>query len=196
MKKYLAKYLVLAMVVVVAGLLAYYFINPSTSLKFSSEETSVTPAHIDKVLEIGEWEFLTVRDEEIADTTAYEKRIWPLPDKKKQLARIYTGTLRIGFDLKKDTKPDWIKTKGDTAIVKLPKTRLLDERFIDEAATRPLIEEGKWTHSDRAALTAQAALKMKKQVLTPETLAQADTTARVQLTALLRSLGYTTILYR
>lgn len=187
------KYLLISLLIALLGVVGYFIISRSTDLSFNQSATETSPTRIDKVLEIGEWEFLSIHDEEILDTVAEVKRIWPLPAGKKRLARIYKGTLRLGFDLKKDVTPGWIEEHGDTVRVTLPPIRLLDERFIDEAASEPLYEEGKWTHVDRQALTRQAVRKMKRVCLTPDNLEKANQSAVTRMEQLLRTLGFTHI---
>lgn len=52
---------------------------------------------------------------------------------------------------------------ADTVMVTMPPVKLLDDKFVDEAATKSFIEDGKWSEADRAALTArrQAALRRR-----------------------------------
>ena len=187
------KYLFISLLIAVLLVVGYFIISRSTDLSFNQSATETSPTRIDKVLEIGEWEFLSIHDEEIVDTVAEVKRIWPLPAGKKRLARIYKGTLRLGFDLKKDVTPGWIEEHGDTVRVTLPPIRLLDERFIDEAASEPLYEEGKWTHADRQALTRQAVRKMKRMCLTPDNMEKATQSAVTRMEQLLRTVGFTHI---
>lgn len=106
-----------------------------------------------------------------------------------RLVRIYYGTLRLGIDLRQ-TEKDWITTKGDSIIVKLPPVKLLDENFIDEGRTRAFIESGKWTETDRAAMTRKAYQLMIGQCLTPQNIASAERNANIQMENLLRSMGF------
>lgn len=184
------KYIFLLLLLIIACVGVYIYFKQTTDVSFQQSETATLPTRIEKIKDIGEWEFLSITSEDIVDTTAVVKRPWPLPDSKKRLVRIYKGTLRLGFDLKTDTREGWIAERGDTVDVKLPPVRLLDDRFIDEAATRPLIEEGDWTHEDRERLYSKAVRKMKREYLSPENIHRVETSALEQMESLLRSLGF------
>ena len=90
-----------------------------------------TPMRIQAIRSIGQWEFLSIDDEEIIDTI---RRHWLSSD--DQLVRIYRGTLRLGIDFRQ-CSPDWALAYGDTVKVRLPEVRLLDNLFIDEALPLP-----------------------------------------------------------
>ena len=106
--------------------------------------------------------------------------------------RIYTGTLRIGIDLR-DATPGWATARGDTAWLRLPPVKLLDERFIDEARTRSFYERGRWDAATRQQLYERAREAMMHRCLTQENMEAARQNARQQFTSLLRGLGYTHI---
>ena len=59
----------------------------------SNKQIDVSPEEIRKIKDIGQWEFLAIRTEELAELD--EKAL--LGD--KQLAQIYTGTVRLGIDI-------------------------------------------------------------------------------------------------
>ena len=113
------------------------------------EKIGITPEQIVSMKSIGEWEFLSIADEELVDTT----RKGMLSD--DHLVRIYYGTVRLGINMHQ-VAPHWIRTMGDSVDVTLPKVGLLDRDFIDEARTRSFYESGKWSHSDREALYLKA----------------------------------------
>ncbi len=180
----------LAVALVIAVLALWWGVRASTHLETSVSEFSTTASRIEAIKQIGEWEFLAISDEEIVDTTGVVKRIWPLPDGKKYLARIYKGTLRLGFDLQSDAPENWITVSGDSVSAVLPGIRLLDERFIDETATKPLMEDGDWTSADRQRLYVKAARQMKARCLTESNCERARGIAIEQVTELLKSLGF------
>ncbi len=185
----------LLLIIIILALLGggYYWFSQNTDVEFEETEVKTIPTRIEKIKEIGEWEFLTISDEEIAEYSKTVKRTWPLPDAKQSISRIYSGTLRVGFNLKKDVKEGWIVENGDTVDVRLPKVHLLDERFIDEAASRSLIEEGDFSHEEREKLYDIAQKKMKAACLTPENMQRAETTAKEQMTSLLKAIGFKVI---
>ncbi len=158
--------------------------NSTTSLHISHEgQVEITPTQIDSIRSIGQWEFLSIADEEIVDTVRHGF----FGD--DQLSRIYYGTLRLGLDLR--TMPDdWITMDHDTVVVTIPSARLLDDDFLDEARTRSFIEEGKWSEADRAALSRKAIYLMRRRCLTPANIRRANDNAKVQIEQLIRSMGF------
>lgn len=158
--------------------------NATTSLHISHEgQVEITPTQIDSIRSIGQWEFLSIADEEIVDTVRHGF----FGD--DQLSRIYYGTLRLGLDLR--TMPDDLITMDhDTVVVTIPSARLLDDNFLDEARTRSFIEEGKWSEADRAALSRKAIYLMRRRCLTPANIRRANDNAKVQIEQLIRSMGF------
>lgn len=148
-----------------------------------NEHIAVTQAQIDSIRAIGQWELLTISTEEMVDTIEphwYGEREW---------TRIYTGTLRIGVDLKR-ARADWFRVAGgDSAVVVLPEPTLLDEHFIDEARTRTFNQQGSWNAAAAEALYAKAARAMKARALTPDNLRRARAGATQQMAGLARALG-------
>lgn len=143
----------------------------------------VTPEEIRAVKNIGEFEFLRIQTEELVELN--EAGI--LGD--KQIARIYTGTLRIGFDLS-SVPDDWFVAQGDTAIINVPRLRLLDQNFIDETRTRAFYEKGTWDAVARERLYQKARKRMMKRVLTPANYAAARRNATGLLTRIFFDMGY------
>lgn len=144
---------------------------------------TMTATQIDSLRSIGQWEFLSIADEEVVDTIRHGF----FGDDR--LARIYYGTLRLGIDLSK--APDgWISNDKDTVVVTLPKAQLLDDNFVDEARTRSFIETGKWTENDRAALTRKAVVVMRRRCMTEANIKRANNNAKVQMATLVKSMGF------
>ena len=124
-------------------------------LKGSIEQTEVgievddsinlTPEQIESIKAIGQWEFLSVSDEQMVDTV--RKGFFS----DDHLVRIYYGTVRLGIDLHQ-VDSGWINTRGDSLEVTLPRITLLDRDFIDEARTKSFHESGRW--KPRGALPA------------------------------------------
>ena len=75
-----------------------------------SDHVEVTPATIASIKSIGQWEFLTIHDEEYVDTV----REGFFSD--DGLARIYYGTLRLGLDMS-HLDDHAIRMEGDTVLV-------------------------------------------------------------------------------
>ena len=148
-----------------------------------NSDINITPQQIQLIKDIGEWEFLSVSNEELVDTV--RKGLFS----DDHLVRIYYGTLRLGIDLNK-AKKGWIKTQGDSVMVTLPKIGLLDKDFIDEARTKAFYESGRWTATDREALYRKANRQMIAHCLTPENLRCAQDNADQQFRKMLKAMGF------
>lgn len=145
---------------------------------------SIAFTQLKSVRDIGQWEFLTITDEELVDSTSGR-----LLGSDKQITRIYYGTLRLGIDMTQ-LSDDAIRLHGDTLDVKLPPVRLLDEEFIDETRTRSFYEVGIWDHSARKALYEKAMRQMRSRCLTEDNLNAAQARAVEEVTHLFESMGY------
>lgn len=176
------KILIAGFIVILGTILIWQFFH-STNIHITKEgKMEFTPVEIEKIRNIGEWEFLSISDEEIVDTIRHGF----FGD--DELSRIYYGTLRLGINLS-EIKEDWITMDNDTVVVKLPPVKLLDNNFLDEARTKSFIEDGKWTEEDRAALTDRAIRLMRKRCLTKQNISKAENNAKHQMTMLLNSMG-------
>ena len=182
------KVLILLAIILVLWWLLFTEKDNHLSLEVNSD-INVTPEQIQRIKAIGEWEFLSISDEELVDTV--RKGLF----KDDQLVRIYYGTLRLGVNLQ-HVKDGWIKTQGDTVSVTLPKVGLLDEQFIDEARTKAFYESGKWTPKDREALYHKANRQMKAHCLTPQNLKSAENNADTQFRRMMKAMGYNNITIR
>ncbi len=150
------------------------------------DRIELTSQEIRRMEQIGQWEFLSVRVEVVADTL----REGIFSDDR--LVAVYTGTPRIGIDMGRATG-EWVSVRGDTAVLCLPAVRLLDENFIDEARTKVFYESGKWSNAARRDLYGRASAEVLRRSLTPANLRRAEANARVQFTAMFRALGFRTV---
>lgn len=149
-----------------------------------SRTIDLTPTQVQGIQDIGQWEFLSVSDEELVDTVAHGF----FGD--SELMRIYYGTLRLGIDLHK-ARPQWLAVEADTIVVAtLPPIELLDRNFIDEARTQAFFESGKWTAADRQSLYNRAYRQMLARCWTKENIRVAEQHAVEQMTQLLRTMGF------
>lgn len=155
----------------------------------NDEKTELSPTMLTSMAQIGQWEFLSVSDEELVDTTA--RTLFG----EKQLTRIYYGTLHLGVDMHAADK-DWVKVYGDSVSVLLPPVKLLDENFIDEARTQSFFETGSWSEADRAALLQKAKRQMKQRCLSQSNLQSARANATARTTQIFRALGYKSVTVR
>jgi hypothetical protein len=149
----------------------------------ADQQIDITPERIKSIKEIGEWEFLSISDEELVDTI----RLGIFSNDR--LARIYYGTLRLGVNLKQ-VEPGWIVARGDTIDITLPQIDLLDRDFIDEARTRSFYESGTWSPKDREAMLQRAYHKMLQRGMTSQNLQIAKQNGDAQVRQVLQSMGF------
>ena len=149
----------------------------------ADDAIDASPTQIQSIKAIGEWEFLSVSLEELADTV--RKGIFS----DDELSRIYYGTLRLGINMHQ-VEPGWLTAEGDSVSLSLPQVALLDRDFIDEARTKPFFETGSWKPEDREALYRQAHNRMLQHGLTKENLVAAEDNAREQITSLMKAIGF------
>ena len=181
--------LVVALLVIGVG---YYFFNKATDMSASvdvDQRIGITPTQITAMKQIGEWEFLSVADEELIDTL----RAGFFSD--DELIRIYYGTPRLGIDMR-EVDDNWIQRDKDTIVVVLPPVKLLDEHFIDEARTKSFFESGKWTDADRNAMYERARQRMKARALNSSNMKSAEENALRQFYQMLRSMGFENVRVR
>ena len=149
----------------------------------SDNKIDIPPEVIQSIKSIGEWEFLSIADEEMVDTT--RKGVFS----DDHLVRIYYGQLSLGVNMHK-VGPRWIEVAGDSVTVTLPKVELLDNDFIDEARTKSFYESGKWSAADREAMYRRAYSLMKRNCLTPKNIRAAQNNAEAQMQNIMKSLGF------
>lgn len=179
--------------IVVAVVAALFWVSHTarhTTVSISSEKKiDITPEQIRSIKAIGQWEFLSVTDEELVDTV--RRGIFS----DDHLVRIYYGTLRFGIDLGQ-AKPGWIMARGDSVIVTLPPISLLDHDFIDEARTKSFFESGRWTATDREAMYRRAYRQMMSHSFTRANIRSAENNADAQFRNMLRAMGFDNIVIR
>lgn len=151
-----------------------------------NDSIDITPTQVLAMEEIGEWEFLSIEDEEMVDTV--RKKLFGTDE----LIRIYRGILRLGIDLS-EAREDWVAVSGDTLRIVLPKVKLLDDDFIDEAKTQPFFESGTWSDQARSDLYHRAKARMKARCLTKENIASAEDNALKQFYQMFKAMGYETV---
>ena len=168
----------------VAIVLTLVHLNRDTTISIGSDNRiDPTPTLIASMKSIGEWEFLSISDEEVIDTVRHGFF------SDDELVRIYYGTLRLGIDTRQ-AHEGWIAMRGDTLCATLPPVKLLDNDFIDETRTRSFIETGKWSHQDRKLMYNRADAMMRRRCLTRQNYQTAQQNAKTQFENLLRSMGF------
>lgn len=177
--------IILTLVVIIGGCL--YWWNKDNKVEGGSVgETTISPTQVKSIESIGQWEFLSVSDEELIDTTRHGF----FGDDK--LVRIYYGTLHLGIDMK-DVKEGWMKADQDTITCTLPPIKLLDNNFIDEAKTHSFFETGKWTGKDRQDLYNRAYAAMKKRCLSQANITSAENNAQSQFFKMMKAMGFANV---
>ena len=176
----------IAVALIVVAALVYWIFGKleKTNLEVCSDQRiDITPEQIQSIKNLGEWEFLSVSDEEMVDTT--RKGFFS----DDHLSRIYYGTLRIGINMQ-TVKDGWIRHQGDSVWILLPHVGLLSDDYIDEAKTRSFFESGRWTPDDRESMLQRAHRKMKVHCLTTVNLKSAEQNADTQLRQMFKSMGF------
>ena len=193
MKRWTKIYVTLGLVavIVVAGLV-WRLIDEVKDAKLevvSDNKIDISPEVVQSIKSIGEWEFLSIADEEMVDTI--RKGIFS----DDHLVRIYYGQLSLGVNMHK-VGPRWIEAVGDSVTVTMPKVELLDNDFIDEARTKSFYESGKWSAADREAMYRRAYALMKKNCLTPKNIRTEQNNAESQMQNVMKSLGFRVVTIR
>lgn len=152
------------------------------------EHYDATPALMDSIRSIRQWELLEV--EVVTDIDTSRSRYLGMVH--DNLRRRYYGSMSLGIDL--DNVPEqWYDAHGDSITVRLPEVILLDETFIDESRTRLLVSDSKDFEADpvtKQRMYDRAVEKMKAQGLAPKNLQKARKNAEDELTRLLKNVGY------
>lgn len=159
-----------------------------TSFHISDSHTiDLTPEQITSIKNIGKWEFLSMDMEEMVDTIHHRTLL-----SDEELVRIYRGTARLGTDMT-EVSEGWLTTNGDTATLVMPRIRLLNKKFIDEANTRTFTEKGSWDAKAREALYKKTERKMLLRLKQNDAYAKAEESGRAQMTALMKAIGFNTV---
>lgn len=175
--------LVLALLVLGVGAYLLNRVSENSATTEVDQRIDVTPTQITAMKQIGQWEFLSVSDEELVDT------LRPGFFSDDELIRIYYGTMRLGIDMS-DANESWISHDNDTIEVTLPPIRLLDDRFIDEARTKSFFESGSWSDADREAMYQRARQRMMARGLSKSNMESAEQNASRQFYQMMRSMGF------
>jgi len=187
LKVYVA--IAIGMVVIVAVAVLVHKCGDSSVHTEVDDGIGLTPTQVLSMREIGQWEFLSIEDEELVDTV--HKGFFS----EKALTRIYYGTLRLGFDMK-SVGQGWLSRTADTLTVTLPPITLLDEDFIDETRTKAFYETGTWTDKDRKDLYERARAKMLRRCLTEANIKSAEQNASRQVGQMFKALGFSHVRIR
>jgi len=175
-------------IVMLSGIRGCYNSGNDNWIEFGgNKKIDPSPIQIESIHKIQQWEFLSIDDEELIDTTI--THWWK---SNEHLVRIYRGCIRLGIDFK-ECKPNWAMSIADTAIITLPGIKLLDPNFIDEARTRSFHEDGEWNANAYQQLYKRAQREMLKKALTEKNIQKAEENATAQVSNLFRTLVYANI---
>ena len=158
------------------------------TLSATDERAEMTPAVIDSIRSIGQWELSTVVLTTEVDTV--QKRWLGLV--KDHLKRSYTGRMSVGIDLTR-LAPQCHTVEADTIRITLPDVCLLDSNFIDESKTRVIVSDSETMEHDAGiskAMLAKARQRMRHDGVTPDVLSQCRRRATDEITRRLTDIGY------
>ena len=182
----------LCIAVGVAAYLALRYVFSSSSLTTETEERiERTPAVVDSIRSIGQWELASV--ELSVDVDTIRKRWIGLV--KDEVKRRYTGRLSVGIDMTQ-LQDSCYAVSGDTITVTLPAVRLLDTNFIDESRTRTLIadnEEFADNPQVKKAMLEKARRRLAAQGADSETVAECRQRAAAEVKERFSAIGYSTV---
>lgn len=182
-KKNILVKLLLLTIVAFAAIWLYQGVRQTEVSLGADQRIDLTPQQIQSIKDIGQWEFLSVSDEQLVDTT--RRGIFS----DDHLVRIYYGTMRLGIDMRQ-LETGWIQREGDSLTIILPPIGLLDRDFIDEARTRSFHESGRWTAQDREALLKRAYQRMLQHGMTDQNIESARQNGEALFRQMMRSMGF------
>ncbi len=195
MKRTLRFYITAALLCLAVGVAAYLALRSvfsGSSLTTEAEERiERTPAVVDSIRSIGQWELASV--ELSVDVDTIRKRWIGLV--KDEVKRRYTGRLSVGIDMTQ-LQDSCYAVSGDTITVTLPAVRLLDTNFIDESRTRTLIadnEEFADNPQVKKAMLEKARRRLAAQGADSETVAECRQRAAAEVKERFSAIGYSTV---
>lgn len=195
MKHTLRFYITAALLCIAVGVAAYLALRhvfSSSSLTTEAEERiERTPAVVDSIRSIGQWELASV--ELSVDVDTIRKRWIGLV--KDEVKRRYTGRLSVGIDMTQ-LQDSCYAVSGDTITVTLPAVRLLDTNFIDESRTRTLIadnEEFADNPQVKKAMLEKARRRLAAQGADSKTVAECRQRAAAEVKERFSAIGYSTV---
>lgn len=186
------KYVTIAITAVATLAIAYFCLQSCVENSgMGTEENSraeMTPAVLDSIRSIGEWQLMTVPLTVQVDTV--QKR-W-LGIVKDNLKRSYTGTMSLGIDLR-SMPEDWSSIDEDTIFLSLPDVCLLDSNFIDESKTRVILSDNEDFEADtkvKSAMLRTARNRIIRTGITPSNLENCRKEAKKELSRRFKAIGY------
>lgn len=117
----------------------------------------------------------------------------PIPYADDEICIIADGTARAGIDLS-SFNSDCFVVSGDTLTVKLPKAEIFDV-IINPSGFEIFAEEGKWSHEEVVSIESGASDRVRADAVASGLVEKAASSARRQLGALFRSMGYSEVVF-
>lgn len=193
--KTIKQYLVILFAFITVALLAYFmlaYIFRDTKVEAVAEEQiDQTPAVLDSIRSIGQWEVTSMDMNVVVDTI---KKRW-LGLVKDKVQRRYHGRLSLGIDLSKLPQANeacYTRDK-DTITLILPDVCLLDTNFIDESRTETLVNEDEEFSQQpevRQAMMQRAKRRMMSDAMSPKNIAECKRQVTDQMSRRFQTIGY------
>lgn len=117
----------------------------------------------------------------------------PIPVADDEICIIADGKVRAGIDFS-TFSADNFSISGDTLMVRLPSPEVFDV-IINPSGYEVFAEEGKWSHDEVVALASRASAKVRTDAIASGLMDKAAVSARRQLDALFRSMGYSEVVF-
>ena len=186
-KKILVKTAVYAVIAIILWLMISKLVSvvaPDVTTT-DNERIDSTEVVVKNIETSRQWVFLKIPVEEVVSRE--KGLIW-----KDNLTKKFKGQIELGLDLRM-MLPGWAKYKpGDFSHIELnmPPIEILNNEFLDEAASQTLIDEGSWSLEEKKLMKEEAIEKMSQQALSLHNVEAAEALARRELTEKFLKLGY------
>ena len=182
---------ILTILAIAALAVAVFFLARRVSRPFrhAGRQSEVGSVTVSALSSTGQLRVMSVYKEIIVGQTKTEQLL--LGQVERKIYAIYPAQVNLGFDLS-ECGDDWLRVSGDTAYVKLPPVRILNEggQFVDDARKRVPIQSGKWNWSEMDALRESANREMLFQCWRDGSFNEAAAQGRVVVENLMNTLGY------
>lgn len=151
----------------------------------------MTPAVLDSIHSIKQWELASVPVKTVVDTV--EMRWMGLV--KRTVSKKYEGCLSVGINLQSMPALRY-RVSGDTISLVIPDVCVLDSNFIDETKTEILRSDNDDFEARpdvRKAMAERAKQRMLAEGLSPVTISECRHRAEKEVSERLKQIGYTEV---
>lgn len=196
MQKIIIRYAIA--VVLVLSVIAALVIVMRSAIVNSGIETKaerrvvMTPAVLDSIRAIRQWELAAVPVSAVIDTV---QRRW-MGLVKDRISKKYEGVLSVGIDMG-NIEALRYRVEGDTITVILPDVGILDDNFMDETRTVVLRSDNDDFEARpdvRRDMLERARNRMMSEGLSSVTLSACRSRAKEEVTRSLQAIGYHTVI--